>query len=80
MGNPVLSRSFVTQVFDISDFTHRLPHRFSFQFDLVAVVQQTIENGVSQGRIANGLVPLVDRQLAGNQGGAQTMTILHDFQ
>jgi len=32
-------------------------------------MQQAIEDCVRQSRIANGLVPLIDRQLAGDQGG-----------
>ena len=41
-------------------------HRFSSQIDLVSVVYQPIQDGVSKRRIADDRMPLVDGQLAGS--------------
>ena len=35
-------------------------HGFSLQFDPVSVVYETIQNGVGQGRIADGFVPMLN--------------------
>ncbi len=46
----------------------------------MTVVQQSVQNCIGQGGIADGFMPLVDRQLAGDQGGPQAVAVLHDFQ
>src|SRR3954463_11500064 len=46
----------------------------------VSVVHQAIENGIGKGRIADDLVPMFDRKLAGHHGRAAAVPILHDFQ
>src|SRR3954453_13707864 len=46
----------------------------------VSVVNQAIENGIGKGRIADDLVPMFDRKLAGPHGRAAAVPILHDFQ
>jgi hypothetical protein len=35
-------------------------HGSSFEIDLVGVVDQTVEDGIGQGRIADELVPFFD--------------------
>ena len=39
-------------------------------------MQQPIKNGVCQGRLADVVVPMLGRQLAGDQGGAPTVPVL----
>ena len=51
-------------------------HRFSFEVDFVSVVDQTVEDGVGQSGIADHLMPMFDRQLAGDQGRARPMAIV----
>ncbi len=43
-------------------------HRFSFQIDLVGVVYEAVEDGVGKGGIADPFVPVLDGELAGDQG------------
>jgi hypothetical protein len=43
-------------------------HALSSHDDAVGVVDETIENGVGEGRIADDLVPLVGGDLAGDDG------------
>lgn len=47
---------------------HLSAHAFSGQGEAVGVVNQAVEDGVGEGWVADGLVPLVDRQLAGDDG------------
>src|SRR3954452_10579458 len=44
------------------------------------MVQQAVENRVGHGRIADDLVPAIDRYLAGDDGRASLVTILDDLQ
>lgn len=43
-------------------------------------MHQPIQNGVSQGGITQDLMPVLHRQLAGDQRGPAPMSILEDFQ
>lgn len=45
-----------------------LAHAFSFQDEAVGVVDEAIEDGVGQCRIADDVVPVFDRYLAGDDG------------
>src|ERR1044071_8217016 len=46
----------------------------------VGVVNDAVEDGVSQRRLADQIVPAVDRDLAGDQRGAAAVAIFDDFQ
>ena len=46
----------------------------------VSVMHQPIEDGIGEGRIADDLVPMFDRKLAGHHGRAAAVAILHDLQ
>ena len=50
------------------------------EVDALRVVHQAVEDGVGVGRIADHGVPLVDRQLAGEDGGAPAVAFLEDLQ
>jgi hypothetical protein len=39
-----------------------------------------IQDGVVQGGVANDGVPLIDRDLAGNDGGSATVAIIEDLE
>ena len=45
-----------------------LAHAVSGHVEAVSVVDEAIEDGVGQGRVADHLVPLVDGDLAGDDG------------
>ena len=46
----------------------------------MSVVNETVEDGVCQGWVADGFMPVIDGQLAGDDGGTAPVTILEDFQ
>ena len=45
-------------------------HGISFQFDVMGIVYEPIEDGVGHGGIADNFVPAIDGELAGEHGGA----------
>ena len=49
------------------------------QFDAMSVVNQTVEDAVSDGGIANLLVPARDRQLGSEYVGTSLVAILADL-
>ena len=46
----------------------------------MGVVNETIKDGVGEGRIADGFVPVFDGQLACDNCGGAPMTVFEDFQ
>lgn len=46
----------------------------------MSIVDEPVENGVSERRIADGIVPMIDGQLAGNDCRAAAVTVFEDFQ
>ena len=55
-------------------------HRFSLQFDFESVVEQAVEQGVSDRRFSNVFMPAGDGELTGDQSGAAGMTLFYDFE
>src|ERR1039458_10019734 len=55
-------------------------HAFVGEFDAVGVVNETIQDGVGMGRIADYFVPSVYWKLGGNHRGAASVAFLEDFQ
>jgi|GEM_PF-6386210 len=45
----------------------------------MSIVDDPIEDGVGQGWISDKLMPLVDGELAGNDGRGPTEAIIHNF-
>ena len=43
-------------------------------------MHQSVKDGVAQGGVPDDLVPLLDGELAGDQGGAQAVAVLQDFE
>ena len=43
-------------------------HAFSGEFEAVGVVDESVEDGVGERRVADCLVPVLDRQLACHDG------------
>lgn len=58
----------------------RASHAVAGEGEAVRIVNETVEDGVSDGRITDGLVPLIDGELAGDDGGCLAMAILENFQ
>ena len=55
-------------------------HAFSGKFEPVGVMNETIEDGIGQGWVADGLVPVLDWQLACDDRGGAAMAVFEDFQ
>ena len=58
----------------------RLAEAIALERQPVRVVHQPIQNGVGNGRVGDGFVPVLDRQLAGHKGAAATMPVIDDLQ
>ena len=43
-------------------------HRFSFQANGVGVMDESVKNGIGECGVADGLVPVFDRELGGDEG------------
>ena len=52
-----------------------LSHGFSFQGDLVGVVYESVQNGVGEGGIADGVVPVFEGELVGDEGGFSLVSV-----
>ena len=50
------------------------------RFESVGPMDKAIQDGIGHGWIAQQLVPVRDRELACDDGGAPVVTVLHDFQ
>ena len=50
------------------------------EFDAMSVVDETIQDGVGVGWIADDFVPTVDRKLRGDHCGAASVALFEDFQ
>ena len=46
----------------------------------MSVVDDAVEDGVGVGGLADEVVPCVDRRLAGDDGGAAAIALLHDLE
>ncbi len=57
-----------------------LTHRVALEHEAVAVMHEPIEHGGRDGAIAEVGVPLIQRQLAGNEGRAPVVAVLEDLQ
>ena len=57
-----------------------LAHAVAGELDAVSVVEQAIEDGVGVSRVADELVPIVDRDLTGDDGRAAAVAGLEDLE
>ena len=57
-----------------------LAHGFAFKTELVRAVHQTVENSVSERRVADIVVPVIDGKLAGDQCRASADTVIEEFE
>jgi hypothetical protein len=46
----------------------------------VSVVDEPIEDGIGDGRVGDDLVPIFDRDLAGDDGRSALVSIIDDFE
>ncbi len=57
-----------------------LSHAFSGELKAVSVVNETVQDGVAQGGIADDVMPKFDGDLAGDDGRGATVAIIEDLQ
>ncbi len=53
---------------------------FAGEFDAVSVVDETVQDGVGVGGIADDFMPAVDRKLGGDHCRAASIALFEDFQ
>jgi hypothetical protein len=58
-------------------FTHRF---LRFEMDFVGIVHEPVEDGVGERRIADVVVPEVERKLAGDERRAAADTVIEEFE
>ncbi len=46
----------------------------------MGIVDEAVEDGVGDGGFAKRVVPLANRQLAGDDSGAELVAVLNDFE
>ena len=56
------------------------PHRISFELNPVSIVDEAIEDGVGESGIAEVIMPEIDRELAGDEGGSDSVSVLDHFE
>ena len=57
-----------------------LSHAFSGELQAVSVVNEAIQDGVSEGWVTDNVVPMFNRDLAGDDGRGATVAIIEDLQ
>ena len=57
-----------------------LSHAFSSKLKAVSVVNETVQDGVAEGWVADDVVPMFDGDLAGDDGRGATVAIIKDLQ
>ena len=57
-----------------------LSHAVSREYEAVCIVDETVENGVGDGGIGDDLVPVIDWDLAGDDGGTTLMPVVNDLE
>jgi hypothetical protein len=62
-----------------SSGSSRLAQTFALEFDPVRVVDDPVQDGIGQRRIADDLVPAIDRHLAGDDQRAGIVAVLDDL-
>ena len=50
------------------------------ELQAMGIVDDAVEDGIGEGRFADQVVPFVDRDLAGDQGGAAAIAVFDDFE
>src|SRR2546426_4148189 len=55
-------------------------HRISSEGNLVRVMEQPVKDGISQGRIPNGVMPVVHRELTGDNRRTSPVPVFQEFE
>lgn len=57
-------------------FGHDFSHRFPPQFNLVGVVDETVQGGIGDSRVSDSFMPLAYRNLTYDKGGNRLVAVL----
>ena len=57
-----------------------LSHGSSFQLNSVSIVNQSVQDGIGDGRVPDMIMPVFNRELTGDQGGTRSITVFDDFE
>ena len=55
-------------------------HRFSLQGDRIGIVHEPVKDRVSERRLPDGGMPVLDRELTGDHGRPPAMAIVQHFE
>ena len=55
-------------------------HRGALQRDPMGLVDQAIEDRVGKGGVADAVVPVLEGELTGHEGGAAAVAVFEDFE
>lgn len=58
---------------------HFSAHAVAGERQAVCIVDQSVQDGICEGGISDHLEPLIDRQLAGQDGRATNLAVIEDF-
>ena len=56
------------------------PHRSALESDAVCIVEEPVEDRVAEGRVSDEIVPVLDVDLAGEDGATPSIAIVEDFE
>ena len=76
----VCIRSVIALAIKLLTFGGGFTKTFALEREPMGIVHEAIENGIGDGGIADDLVPVLDGELAGYDGRAAAVAILHDLQ
>ena len=74
LGFPILTDSSVSVKFLF------FSHRSSFELNSVSIVNQPVHNGIGDGRVPDMIMPMINRELAGDEGGCAAAAVFDEFQ
>ena len=57
-----------------------LSHAFSGELKAVSIVNEAVEDGVGDGRVADDVMPMFDGDLAGDDRRATAMAVVNDLE
>ena len=57
-----------------------LSHGSSFQLNSMSIVNQPVHNGIGEGGVPDVVMPAIDRELTGDEGGSVPCSVFDQFQ
>ena len=79
-SRPISSSNFSECSVGLDGRGELLAHRVAFEGKTIGVMHQAIEDGIGDGAVAEISVPLLDRQLAGDERGTPVVAVVEDLE